>query len=154
MRDDIMNEKNMIAYNSKIFPFLFLIMTVIVCIVGYFAVKELYDYKVLAILFFVITAAALLFAFIWTFTNKQIAFEIKNDEFTIYKHKKVFKINMHNINKVKIGTQNIGFDCVVYYEDTKKIGIHFLVKKFRHTNKEFIRIIDAYNIKKEFYSLG
>ena len=66
----------------------------------------------------------------------------------IYKRKKIFVIKISTITKVKIGKNNIGFDCVVYYNDDKKIGMHFLVKNFIKVNKKFVDIISEYNIKK------
>ena len=72
----------------------------------------------------------------------------------IYKRKRIFVIKISTITKVKIGTNNIGFDCVVYYNDDKKIGMHFLVKNFVKTNKQFIQTVKDMNIKTEFYSVG
>lgn len=43
--------KNMIAYNSKILPFIFLFCAILTSIVGYFAVRELYKYKILGAFF-------------------------------------------------------------------------------------------------------
>lgn len=146
--------KKMIAYNSKTLPFLFLVPLILVIICGYFAVSELNDYKILASIFFGVVSLVLFSAFIYTFTNHKIAFEINYDELIIYKRKKIFVIKISTITKVKIGKNNIGFDCVVYYNDDKKIGMHFLVKNFVKTNKQFIQTVKDMNIKTEFYSVG
>ena len=44
---------------------------------------------------------------------------------------KVYEIKMTEIRKVRLAINNIGFDCTIYYKDSQKIGMHFLVKKFR-----------------------
>ena len=41
----------MIAYNSKVLPFIFLFCAILTSIVGYFAVRELYKYKISLIKF-------------------------------------------------------------------------------------------------------
>ena len=146
--------KNMIAYNSKVLPFIFLFCAILTSIVGYFAVRELYKYKILGSFFFILVSSIVLFAFVWTVTNKNVAFKIENDILIIYKHKKVYEIKMTEIRKVRLAVNNIGFDCTIYHKDSQKIGMHFLVKKFRKTNRKFIDIIDVYGIEKEFYSLS
>lgn len=145
--------KKMIAYNSRIFPFLFLILSILVGVVAYFAINELEEYKVLASIFFGVVTFVLFSAFLYTLTNNKIAFEINNEKLTVYKRKNIYTINLSDIYKVKIATNNIGFDCVIYYNDNKKIGMHFLVKNFVKINKQFLQIINDINIKVEFYSL-
>ena len=84
----------------------------------------------------------------------KIVSKIENDILIIYKHKKVYEIKMTEIRKVRLAINNIGFDCTIYYKDSQKIGMHFLVKNFRKINRKFIDIIDVYGIEKEFYSLS
>ena len=117
------------------------------------SISELEKYKILASIFFGIVVLVLFGAFVFTITNYKIAFEIINETLIIYKRRKVYTIDFHTIQKVKIGRNNIGFDCVVYYENDKKIGMHFLVKNFVKINKQFIEIINEMNIKTEFYSV-
>ena len=148
-----MEQNNLIAYNSKIQPLIFVLTSAILVPICYFAVQSEMQYTLLLILLFSSVIAVLLAVAIYLFSLPAISFEVKNQKLYIYQHSKETIIPLSEITQVDLCENSFSFDARIYYTDCKK-GLHRMIENKGTVCKAFVELLARNNIPVRFYTMG
>ena len=140
-----MDHNKLVAYNSKIQPFIFLLAAIILIPVCHMAVQDEEQHKIWIILFFSIIFAIMVFSFLFFMTLPRIAFEVDHRVLTIYRHSKRISNRLCDISKFEVNGKSLSFDAWIYHTHGRT-GIHRVIKRKRRVCKQLFEILNRNRI--------
>ena len=148
-----MGKQKLIAYNSRVMPFIFLLCLIPVIFVGVIIginANEIYHW-----IFFgidIIVTSVLIIVFFYHLSLPDVAFEIIEERMILYKKKSIIEINLKEINSIRICEDSSSFDCSIWVNN-QKIEVHYFIKRKKEICIVLEQILTVYGIKVNFYNI-